>query len=206
MNLSPELLKKTDPYGGFLVLISFWRPDPTAPDPEMPGLKQSTLVYVEAQPNEPCLCGSGQTYGDCCRPKREWHPICYNPGAEDYSLVQPQEAIFKVLDAATLKERLDDDVRLEPVEDAPTTGFWLFWDEPAVEAEYGIINFGDIELKANRTLLVSAMSDLRMQRLLDLLQEIAADCLGAPKLSHDPPPLLRKPPPKKITGKKRRRR
>jgi hypothetical protein len=40
-------LKKADPYGGFLVLISFWRPDPSAPDPDMPGLKQSTMVYYE---------------------------------------------------------------------------------------------------------------------------------------------------------------
>lgn len=206
MNLFPELLETTDPYGGFLLQVSFWRPDPDAPDPDMPGLKQSTLIFVPVQPHELCLCGSGKAYGACCRPKKMWQPVCLNPGGEDYSLVHPQEAVFKVLDAATLKERLHDDIRLECVDDTPANGFWLFWDEPAVEAEYGIINFGDIELKSNKTLLVTAMSDLRMQCLLDLLQEIAADCLDKPDISQDPPPLLGKPPRKKRGRKKPRKR
>jgi hypothetical protein len=55
-----------------------------------------------------------------------------------------------------------------------------------VEDQYGILCFGDIELKQNRTLLVSALSDVRMRVLLDLLQEIAGDYLGKPEMSRDP--------------------
>jgi hypothetical protein len=55
-----------------------------------------------------------------------------------------------------------------------------------VEDQYGILCFGDIELTQNRTLSVSAMSDVRMRVLLDLLQEIAGDYLGNSQISRDP--------------------
>ncbi len=194
MKLSRELLKQVDPYGGFLLLISIWRPNPDDPDPEMPGLKQQTLIFVSVKPEDACLCGSGQPYQDCCRPKPLWQPICHNPGAQDYSLVVPQEALFKQVDGATLRERFRDDPRLVCVEDTPDSGFWILWGDPAVETEYGMICFGDLELKPDNSLLVTAMSDTRMHILLDLLQEIAADCLGpSPKITKDPPPVLQKP-------------
>ena len=50
MKLSRELLKQIDPYSGFLLLISIWRPNPDDPDPEMPGLKQQTLIFVPVKP------------------------------------------------------------------------------------------------------------------------------------------------------------
>ena len=116
----------------------------------------------------------------------------------------PQEAFFKRVDATALKQRLDDDIRLAIVEDTPTGGFWILWGEPAIETEYGIMCFGDIELKADGSLLVTAMSDVRMQTLLNLLQEIAADCLGAPKITRDSLPVLHKPP--RQPSHRRRRR
>ena len=82
---------------------------------------------------------------------------------------------------------------MEIVDDTPTGGFWILWGEPAYETEYGIICFGDLELKADGSLLVTAMSDVRMQTLLDLLQEIAADCLDTPEITKDSIPQLRKP-------------
>jgi hypothetical protein len=205
VNLSPKLLKQTDPYGGFLLWISFWRPNPADPDPEMPGLKQQMFSFLPVKPDQLCLCGSGQLYRDCCRPKRDWQPICHNPGMEGYSVLVPQEALFETVDAPTLKRRLDDDPRLAIVEDTPGGGFWSLWGDPALEdPQFGIIGFGDLELKADGSLLVTAMSDLRMQTLLDLLQEIAADCLNPPQIRKDPPPRLRKPPLKPARQKRRK--
>jgi hypothetical protein len=204
VKLSPKLLKQTDSYGGFLLFISFWRPNPSDPDPEMPGLKQQMISFLPVKPDQPCLCGSGQDYQDCCRPKRDWQPICHNPGAEGYSFLAPQEALFETVDAPTLKQRLDDDPRLAIVEDTPGGGFWIMWGDPALEdPQLGIFCFGDLELKPDGSLLVTAMSDLRMQTLLDLLQEIAAACLNLPKISQDPPPRLRKPPLKPRRQKRR---
>jgi hypothetical protein len=202
LKLSPELAKQADPYGGFLLWVSYWRPNPDDPDPEMPGLKQSTINYLPLKPDDDCLCGSGQTYAACCQPKPVWKPICYNPGLEGYSFMVPQEALFKQVDAPTLKERLDDDVRLAIIEDTPAGGFWILWGDPGFETEYGIIGFGDLELRADGSLLVTAMSDVRMQTLLDLLQEIAADCLGTPEITKEPAPQLRKRPKK---GRKKQR-
>lgn len=66
-----------------------------------------------------------------------------------------------------------------------------------------------MELKDNRTLLVTAMSDLRMRVLLDLLQEIAGDILGEPQMERDPVPAIdkrtRKPRGRAAERKQRRR-
>ena len=78
------------------------------------------------------------------------------------------------------------DWRLRCTDTSQASAFWVFHGHPAVEEQYGILCFGDVELKHNRTLLVTGMSDLRMQTLLALLQEIAGDCLGEPRVSHDP--------------------
>ena len=134
------------------------------------------------------------TLWDVLSAKPEWHAICYNPAAEGYSLLAPQEALFHEVDGPTLRQRLDADSRLACVEDTSENAFWILWGDPALETEYGIIGFGDIELIQNQTLLVTAMSDQRMQALLDLLEEIANDCLGEPEIKQEPPPILRKPP------------
>jgi hypothetical protein len=174
-----------DPDGGFLCLSSHWRPKPDDPDPDMPGEKLSMSSFIPALPGDDCLCGSGKRYRDCCRPPRLWRPICPNPGMAGYSLVATQKATFRDVDGRALRERLTDDARLHCVSQDPHSGFWIFWGDPAIEDQYGVVCFGDLELKDNRVLLVTAMSDLRMGILLDLLQEIAGDILGEPEVRRD---------------------
>ncbi len=211
MIISPELLKNLDPNGGFLSYLIFWRPDPQAPDPAMPGLKQQGVFFKSVKPNEPCLCGSGRTYGQCCRLKPTWQVICYNPGAKGYSQVVLQEVTIQAIDPPTLKQRLDDDPRLAITDDTGKGGFWILWGDPALEdPAYGIMCFGDLELKADGSLLVTALSEVRMQTLLNLLQEIAADCLGpVPPVQKEPPFPLKKPrwpDRRKLDHRKRNRR
>jgi hypothetical protein len=102
------------------------------------------------------------------------------------------------------------DARLRCVDENPDSSFWILCGDPPVEDQYGILCFGDLELKQNRTLLITAMSDLRMQVLLNLLQEIAGGFLGSPQMSRDPVPVIEKPtrrlPGRSPKRKPRRRR
>ena len=61
--------------------------------------------------------------------------------------------------------------------------------------------FGDIELLEGRTLLMSALSDARMEVLLELVRPLN---LGTPQIQRDVVPRLEKPG-RKRPGEKRRR-
>lgn len=190
--IPPEIARKVDPNGGFLCVWTHWRPDPEAPDSDMPGHKLMMTTYIPVADEDDCLCGSGEQFRHCCQPKTHWHPICPNPAMQGYSLMEPQAATFHDVDGVALRERLLADERLHCVEDNGSNGgFWSYWGSPALEAEYGILCFGDIELKGD-TLLATALSDLRMETLLDLLEEIAGDCLDTPQIQADPPPSFEK--------------
>ena len=185
-----------DPNDGFLCVSVHWQPDPNAPDPEVPGQKMSIATYLLAELESPCLCGSGKTYNDCCRRERYWHPICPNPGLDGYSLMVLQSAIFTPIDGIGWNEWLLDDIRLQCIEDTPQRSFWLYWGDPALDDQYGTLCFGDIELKNGNTLHLTAMSDVRMQTLLDLLNELATTPLPPPRMSYEKVEMI-----DKVTGK-----
>ena len=193
--LDPEDLKgMIDPYGGFLCMSMHWRPDPEDADPEMPGQKLSMGSYIPVRPREKCLCGSGKRYRDCCQLERLWYPVCPNPGGpgSGFSLNRPQTARFQDVNGGAIRERLMADRRLRCTDDEPAGGFWILFGDPYVEEAYGILCFGDIELERDRTLVVTAMSDLRMETLLALLREIASDLLGEPRITYDKIPVIDK--------------
>jgi hypothetical protein len=184
--LPTELSGLVDPDGGFLCWTMHWLPNPKDPDPNMPGQKMSMISYIPVGPDEDCLCGSGKPYRACCQRPCLWRPICPNPGMQGYSLLASQSATFHNVDGPVIRERLMADTRLRCVDESPDNSFWIFWGGPPVQDRHGILCFGDVALKQNHTLLVTAMSDLRMRVLLDLLQEIAGDYLGTPQMSRDP--------------------
>lgn len=175
-----------DVNGGFLCLWTYWRPDSAAPDPEMPGLKQQMLTYLAVAPMAACLCGSGKTYRRCCQALPYWRPICPNLDLQGYSLLAPQTATFLAVDGAAIHARFMDDVRLHCVEDTPARAFWILWGEPALESEYGIICFGDIEFQYQQTLIVTSMSASRMAVLLDVVAQAGGVGLPSPTVEHGP--------------------
>ena len=62
------------------------------------------------------------------------------------------------------------DERLHCVDESEASSFWILWGDPALQDPYGILCFCDFELKHNRTLLVTSMSDARMRVQLRLLR------------------------------------
>lgn len=195
-------LRQFDPNGGVLVLTTYWRPRTKDPDPDHPGEKLSALSYLPTESEERCPCGSGQPFTACCQPLPYWRPVCSNPGMQGYSLVRSQTARFTSVTAQTMHAFLQDDERLYCVEDRPKRTFWLYWGDPAYNTPpYGTICFGDLDLQEPHTLLVSALSDKRMEVLLDLFRPLD---LGTPQAWFDLLPYPPKPT-RKTPGRKRRR-
>ncbi|EFH85818.1 hypothetical protein [Ktedonobacter racemifer] len=111
---------------------------------------------------------------------------------QGYSLLHPQSARFTPVDTQTVHAFLQADERLYCIEKTPQRTFWVYWGDPAYDAPpLGTICFGDLELQEPNTLLVSTLSDTRMQVLLDLLRPLQ---LSAPQMQFDTPPT----PPKEL--------
>ena len=79
--------------------------------------------------------------------------------------------------------------------------FWIYWGNPAFAIPQGRLCFGDIELLENQTLLLTALSDTRMEVLLELVHPLK---LGTPQMQKDPVPRLEKPV-RKASARKRQR-
>jgi hypothetical protein len=121
-----------------------------------------------------------------------------------YSLVHPQSARFTTIPADVVYAFLQDDERLYCVEDTPQRAFGIYWGDPAFDTPpFGTLCFGDLELQENHTLVVSGLSDARMEVLLDLLHPLKLD---TPNMQLDPFPRLEKPGRKKSKEKRRRTR
>jgi hypothetical protein len=171
--------------GGFLCTVCYWRPNPSAPNPAMPGQKQMICSYLPLMPEDICLCGSGKKFQACCQSKPIWHPICPNPGMAGYSLCAPQTAIFSNIDGKTVREILMQEEQFFCTEDLEKRCFWVYWGSPAFEFKYGIICFGDIELQADRQLIVTALSDTRMKNMQEILRKKVGNLLGTPEIIYD---------------------
>ncbi|MCX7011140.1 MAG: hypothetical protein NTW86_01000 [Candidatus Sumerlaeota bacterium] len=191
------------PDRGFLCQWTYWRADPDAPDPEMPGLKVQTLAFIPLRPSARCLCRSGAAFEHCCRARPYWQLVCVNPGPPrmqrrgrvasvkaDYSLVAPQTARFSPVDGLALRHRLSRDLRFKLSEDSAGRAFWIYWGNPASVGQHGSLCFGDVELVENRELIVTALSAMRMALLLYVLYDLAGSLLTIPRISYDPIEML----------------
>jgi hypothetical protein len=121
---------------------------------------------------------------------------------QGFSLMHRQIARFTNIPTDIVHAFLQDDERLYCVEDTPRRSFCIFWGDPALDATYGTLCFGDLELRKNRTLVITALSDVRMEVLLELVRPLE---LGTPRIQLDPFQRLKKPV-QKESGSKRRRK
>lgn len=195
-------ISRLDPNGGVLVSATYWRPRADDPNPEHPGEKISIMSYLPTGAKDLCPCGSDKSFGACCQPLSYWRVVCPNPGMEGFSLMRPQTARFTHIPGDVVHAFLQDDERLYSVEDTPQRAFWIYWGDPALDAIYGTVCFGDFELQKNHTLLITALSDTRMEILLELASPLN---LGTPQMQLEPFTHVEKPLPK-ASGSKRRRK
>ena len=182
-----------DPNAGVLCFSVYWYPKAGLPDCD--GEKVSVKGFIPVAAEDPCLCGSGKTFGACCRRKRYWYFVCPNPGMPGkagYSILKSQQAIFNSVPGDAVRARLMDDPRLHCSQDSPERSFWIYQGNPAMKTRRGIMCFGDIKLQKNRTLCIIAMSDLRRRILLRLLKEDCGDLLGRPTIQYRPMKILDK--------------
>jgi SEC-C motif len=193
-------LYSLDPNGGILVVTVYWRPSVKDPNPDQPGEKLFALSYVPIDASDLCLCGSGKRFAVCCQPLSYWRPVCLNPGMQGYSLMHSQSACFMNIPEDVVYAFLQDDERLYSIVDMPSHAFWMYWGDPAFDAPYGTLCFGDFEMKGDHSLVVTALSDTRMEVLLDLLKPLKLD---APQMQRDPFPRLEKPRRRGRGGKRR---
>ena len=116
--------------------------------------------------------------------------------------MRSQSARFTNIPADAVYDFLLDDERLYCVEDTPHRVFWVYWGDPALDVRYGTLCFGDFELQENHTLLITALSDARMEVLLELVRPLK---LGTPQIQVEPYPHLAKLVRKASAGKRRRK-
>jgi hypothetical protein len=111
---------------------------------------------------------------------------------QGYGLVQGQFARFTNIPVDKVYTFLMEDERLYCTEDTPKHAFWTYWGNPAFDLPQGRLSFGDIELLERETLLLSALSDVRMQMLLEFVRPLE---LGTPQMEKDAALLhVEKPP------------
>jgi hypothetical protein len=192
-------IRHLDPNGGVLVSTTCWRPRPGDPNPEQPGEKISIVSYLPTHAEDLCPCGSGNQFGACCQPLPYWQLVCLNPGMQGYSPLRSQSARFTTITADEVHKFLQEDERLYCVEDTPQRAFWIYWGDPASDVPYGTVCFGDFELQENHTLLVTALSDVRMKVLLELLRPLN---LGTPQMQLNSLTRVDKPVRKASGGKR----
>ena len=155
----------------FYVYVSYWQPDPEAANPEMPGRKAMMTMLMPTISGMICVCGSGKSFSSCCKRRNYWIPVCINPDFESYSKMEIHSAIYQPHDCASLKEGLLSDARFRCNDNGDRSHHWLFHNNsPSRFTEYGVVNLGDIELKSDGSLLVTAMNAARMEALRAILE------------------------------------
>jgi len=169
--LNPEDLINLHPNDVFYVYVSQWQPDPEAVNPQKPGRKAIMSMLRPAQSGMVCVCGSGKSFVACCKRRNYWILVCDNPDFKGYSKVEIHTAKYHPADCQAVKAALIEDERFRCNDDSDENPHWLFHNNsPHRFTEYGEINLGDIELKPDGSLFVTAMSKVRMTAMREILE------------------------------------
>src|SRR5947208_17113914 len=96
-------ISRLDPNGGVLVSATYWRPREGDSDPEHPGEKISMVSYLPKDAKDLCPCGSGKSFGACCRPLQYWRVVCPTPGRQRVSLLRAPTALFTASPAHAIR-------------------------------------------------------------------------------------------------------
>jgi len=119
--------------------------------------------------------------------------LCPDPSVEkSFSPCRGATITLAPVDGEAVRQKLLADERFKCTQDTPERGFWTYWGDPYFESEHGILCFGDVELQHKRKLIVTALSETRMEILLSVLREMLGDDIK-PKIQRDAPQRVLKP-------------
>lgn len=139
-----------------------------------------------AVPGMDCVCGSGKSFAACCKRRSYWILVCDNPDFKSYSKVEIQTATYHPADCQAVKAALLEDERFRCNDDVGENPHWLFHNNsPHRFTQFGEINLGDIELKPDGSLFVTAMSVVRMTAMREILERQIG--LAEPELTTEAP-------------------
>lgn len=170
--MNGEQIINLHPNDVYYVYVSHWQPDPEAPNPNMPGRKAIMSMLKPAEPGMCCVCGSGKSFAACCKRRNYWILVCHNPDFNGYSNVEIHTATYHPPDSLVVRAALIADARFRCNDNGEENPHWLFHNNsPHRFTEYGEINLGDIELKPDGSLFVTAMSSARMAAMREILEE-----------------------------------
>lgn len=172
-----EAARQIDPDKGVLSMVVYWRPKANADEFDA-GEKVHMSVFLPHKASDLCPCGSTKRFVDCCSHKPRWNMLVPNPALKGYDVMRPASVTYVISDMELVVERLQTDPRFKMVDrESP---HWLFLDSPPRISKYGMVNFGDVDIKEAGRLRLETMSARRMQYLREIVEDMCGSALSLP--------------------------
>jgi len=139
-----------------------------------------SLLFHEVAPEEPCPCGSGQTFSDCHRDPERVPLLCRDLGAETYSEIQACESTFAVSDDEAAIGALKAAPELNLTQEITDRRFWQYIGSPPTGSPLGDIVFATVEWNPGRLYFVT-LSEQRNEAIISTLSQRLDAALGKPR-------------------------
>ena len=145
--------------------------------------KYQAMVFHLLNEAEPCPCGSGDAFGDCCRPLGPVRVFTLDPGGESYSPLAFYSEVWEPCPVAWDKMRdvLQRHKEFVIAVDSPANVYWNYLGEKTVTSGPGPMVFGTVELTSD-CLKIEGTSRLRHKNLRARLEQVLAAPLPSGKL------------------------
>ncbi len=185
-----EAARQIDPHTGVMSMTMYWRPKANAEGFDS-GEKVHVSIFLPRKAGDLCPCGSTKRFKDCCSRKPKWDVLVPNPGLDGYDLMRPISMTYVISDRDLVVERLQADPRFRLVDHEEP--HWLFLDVPPQIHKYGIVSFGDVDIKEAQCLRLETMSGTRMEYLRRTIESICGNAVSLPYYEEGELVVVRKP-------------
>ncbi len=139
-----------------------------------------SLLFHQVAPEEPCPCGSGQTFGNCHRDPKRVPLLCRDLGAATYSEIRACESTFSVSDDEAAVHALKAAPELNLTQEVAGRRFWQYIGSPPTDSPLGNIVFATVEWNPGRLYFVT-LSEQRNETIISTLSQHVGEALGKPR-------------------------
>ncbi|MGB8647685.1 MAG: SEC-C domain-containing protein [Anaerolineae bacterium] len=178
-----ESFLEATPDQGVIIVEYYWQP-PLAPSRKRGrgdtanGRKTSMIFFKRLRATDPCWCGSKRHFGRCHRREDDWTFVTFDSDQQSYSPVILLERTFTHSDFAGIRESLEANESLLPIESNGDHATWAIPYQPLIENEIGKLILGTVTLD-KRELLLETNSEHRFDHLTGMLREWLGDSIRA---------------------------